>query len=1013
MQSSPGGSLEFAFDPSAATVSRPENSNDLVFDVDGGGRAVISGFFEVGTYSLPNMVLPNGMVVTSADFIAVNNPDVDMTTAAGPTPRSDGLNEFAGDSGDLVGSVDRLGTLGTDYWDTVAEAADRAPGVGFAGASDYTGAVGGAPIPKVVYEGGQVKADVYLMIDASWRTNDVYMLDQVNAIKQMANKYLDLGIDATFTLIPYHLTGVVMLDSVDAGTLLKVLEPIGTEDKAYSFFNAHLSSMLSDAGKYYGGGLTRLIEELDKSRADPVTRDIPKTMFFLADGRPDDFDGKNTGMMTDYRDTWRDYLDRASADDWLDVYALGIGDAMTDVEARAHLLNIAGDASRIFSVKDYAGLGDVLAGLVPPVTGNLLSGWASGEILRITLEEQGNEVSYDFSVWDATLGLYKTAPIDLGDGVNLVVYRDGQFHVEHSSGLSEDKTLNVRLTLMDADGNVTETPGFELIIRDYKPVAGDNEDTSVEVAAGSYHVLGQWEEEDNDNGDRLLMECQFDGWSNYRAGVGISAPPFPDTVRAQVLADYGCDLAAVNRDGDQNTGLMVGMGIRGWAPDRHLAVIMQGNDLGKALDDLGIQSYVRSGSGVDAESGVHLAARSFESAGGEIIFNYTLHGSGLGGNRGAAIWMLMDKDGKIIASDIAYQFADGVPEADYSDYCRIPVPESGNLQHYTLVIGTVNGGDESTPSYIAVGAVVQLESGGYSCRGNLIHDPGPNGETDVAFDNAQVGSVTYDGVLYLFAAGETTLSIDTGYGRFLVDRNGGYSFHLDGNTGFPSGDFVYRLVDEDGDWSDEAVLRINAGVPIYGSAADDAITGGAGEDILYGEGGNDEIRGGAGDDTIRGGAGDDSIYGGDGRDVLYGGDGKDRIEGGAGDDAIYGEDGNDEILGGAGDDTIDGGAGDDAIYGEDGNDEIRSGAGYDTIHGGTGHDFLSGGDGNDSINGGDGNDRIRGDAGDDAIYGEDGSDHIQGDAGDDTIHGGAGYDLIYGGDGNDSINGGDDNDHIL
>ncbi|MDR1489280.1 MAG: hypothetical protein LBS65_02160, partial [Desulfovibrio sp.] len=118
VQSSPGGRLEFAFDPSSAVVSRPENSNDLVFEIDGGGRLIISGFFEVGTHPLPDMVLPDGLVVASTDFITVNNPDLDMTTAAGYAPSSAGVNEFADDAGSLVDSVDRLGTLGTDTWDT-------------------------------------------------------------------------------------------------------------------------------------------------------------------------------------------------------------------------------------------------------------------------------------------------------------------------------------------------------------------------------------------------------------------------------------------------------------------------------------------------------------------------------------------------------------------------------------------------------------------------------------------------------------------------------------------------------------------------------------------------------------------------------------------------------------------------------------------------------------------------------------------------------------------------------
>jgi hypothetical protein len=68
VQSSPGGVLELGFDPSTATASRPEGSNDLVFETDNGGRALISGFFEVGDESLPTLRLPDGVEVAATDF---------------------------------------------------------------------------------------------------------------------------------------------------------------------------------------------------------------------------------------------------------------------------------------------------------------------------------------------------------------------------------------------------------------------------------------------------------------------------------------------------------------------------------------------------------------------------------------------------------------------------------------------------------------------------------------------------------------------------------------------------------------------------------------------------------------------------------------------------------------------------------------------------------------------------------------------------------------------------------
>jgi hypothetical protein len=109
----PGGVLELGFDPSTATSSRVDNN--LVFEVDG-GTITLTNFFAVGDQDLPSLRLPDGTEVASTDFFA--NSDLDLSTAAAPvsaTPPSSGTN-YADDSGDLLGGVDRLGSLGTDFW---------------------------------------------------------------------------------------------------------------------------------------------------------------------------------------------------------------------------------------------------------------------------------------------------------------------------------------------------------------------------------------------------------------------------------------------------------------------------------------------------------------------------------------------------------------------------------------------------------------------------------------------------------------------------------------------------------------------------------------------------------------------------------------------------------------------------------------------------------------------------------------------------------------------------------
>ncbi|MDL2209528.1 hypothetical protein LJC26_01835 [Desulfovibrio sp. OttesenSCG-928-O18] len=56
---------------------------------------------------------------------------------------------------------------------------------------------------------------------------------------------------------------------------------------------------------------------------------------------------------------------------------------------------------------------------------------------------------------------------------------------------------------------------------------------------------------------------------------------------------------------------------------------------------------------------------------------------------------------------------------------------------------------------------------------------------------------------------------------------------------------------------------------------DDILRGGSGNDTLYGQGGNDVLFGDSGHDILFGGFGDDILYGGSGNDILNGGSGND------------------------------------------------------------------------------------------------------------------------------------------
>ena len=120
-----GAKLNLGFDPANATVSRTDN--DLVFELDGGGRVTLSDFFEVGDKELPSLVLPDGTEIASADYLT--NFDIELSTAAGPGAGTgtagSGAGEYVDDAGSLVDGVSRLGSLGTIYWDRETEVPEQ------------------------------------------------------------------------------------------------------------------------------------------------------------------------------------------------------------------------------------------------------------------------------------------------------------------------------------------------------------------------------------------------------------------------------------------------------------------------------------------------------------------------------------------------------------------------------------------------------------------------------------------------------------------------------------------------------------------------------------------------------------------------------------------------------------------------------------------------------------------------------------------------------------------------
>ena len=121
----PAGAVRLSFNPDDATVTR--SGDNLTFVLEQGGSVTINDFFVVEDGGdLPELILPDGAVVPAA--LAFGDSDLDLTTAAGPgatgAAPGNGASDYADNPGSLIEGIDRLGSLGTDYWGRGTEYSD-------------------------------------------------------------------------------------------------------------------------------------------------------------------------------------------------------------------------------------------------------------------------------------------------------------------------------------------------------------------------------------------------------------------------------------------------------------------------------------------------------------------------------------------------------------------------------------------------------------------------------------------------------------------------------------------------------------------------------------------------------------------------------------------------------------------------------------------------------------------------------------------------------------------------
>ncbi len=111
----------FDFDVTQAEFTRNENSIKITFP--NSSSITIQDFFDYEG----QILLADGVYISQKDFIDSFAPS--LSTALGASavaPSSSGTN-YTDDAGDLINGLDKMGKLGTDYWDSVTEPLEPLP----------------------------------------------------------------------------------------------------------------------------------------------------------------------------------------------------------------------------------------------------------------------------------------------------------------------------------------------------------------------------------------------------------------------------------------------------------------------------------------------------------------------------------------------------------------------------------------------------------------------------------------------------------------------------------------------------------------------------------------------------------------------------------------------------------------------------------------------------------------------------------------------------------------------
>jgi hypothetical protein len=399
----------------------------VVFEFENGGKVILE-FTDLGSTQNPNIVMPDGTLLSVQEFL-VYLADRDVEPAAGPDGASTlggGVGEYDDDAGSLLGGVDSLDGLDASELSTL-----------LLDEPDFESALVDLDDQPVANPDKIVLGS----IEAS-SVNLVLILDQSGSMS--SGNRMPLMKDAVANLIDTYgdaLESVMVVPFSTGASVFKVdgsvwLDPAEAVAKVNSLFPTNLTS--------YDAAVATVMNEWSAPSTGEKTY-----VYFLSDGGPtSSIDGDDT---SGERGAWVDFLEQSGIED---VYAVGIGVGVSVPP----LLTVAWSpdgmhGSNVFPVEFETDLSAVLTEISLQASGNVLANDdpgddGLGDPAMVSVEYGGTEFTFNLN------GDPESYVIDLGPGRGtFYIESDGDYVYSPPAGGVGGNPWVINYTMQDSDGS--------------------------------------------------------------------------------------------------------------------------------------------------------------------------------------------------------------------------------------------------------------------------------------------------------------------------------------------------------------------------------------------------------------------------------------------------------------------------------------------------------------------------------------------------------------------------------